>query len=105
MATHRIPKVYLQGVDPNLRNSDVDQRLHLPILTTYFRYESSDSTTPDCYSISPGIENHPHDTLDRTMLAAYWKTDVEGKYFSRGQLQRVIISQAGEDTYWSPYVR
>ena len=37
-------------------------------------------------------------------IDAVWHTDIEGKCFSKGQLQRIIISQAGEDISWSSYV-
>ena len=69
MAAHRIPEVHLWRVDPNLRNSDVDQGFYRPFLTTYSGYEAPHPTTPGCNSVSSDIEHHSHNTLDSTVPA------------------------------------
>ena len=65
MTAYRIPEVHLWRVDPNLRNSDVDQGFYRPFLATYSGDEAPHPTTPGCNSVSSDIE-HLLECLDHS---------------------------------------
>lgn len=70
MANHRVPKVYLRGVDPDFRNFDVDQSVDLFLSYADPSHQGPDQTSAGLDRLLDSIQHHPHCPMDCSMSPA-----------------------------------